>query len=144
MPKSTYEADVFNRLSAKFVYFKDTESKKNYDHALKRYPFDKFCEDELSIYAQGFIKQQKTDWKLYQEAIRTTKSLGYNQAEADYLVYEYFVLVRKCPPPVPEEIQREDGGFFQSTASAKKMSDEELFGAFLDNAVSGVFGQRRK
>jgi hypothetical protein len=100
MPKTTYEADVLNRLSAKFIYFKDVESKASYDFALKRFSFDKLCEDELNIYAQGFVKQQKTDWKLYQEAIRQTKLLGFSQAEADYLVYECFVIVKKCPVPV--------------------------------------------
>ena len=145
MPKGSYEADVLNRLGAKFIYyFKDSENRKSYDYALKRYPFDKLCKDELNIYALGFTKRQKTEWKIYQEAIRQTKQLEYNQAEAEWLVYEYFVVVNKCPVPVHEEVQRDDGGIFGHTPSTKKLSDEELFGAFLDNAVNGVFGQRSK
>jgi hypothetical protein len=136
----TVEVNLLNTLMIEFKYFETQESKKNYDVALKRYLFDQLCEEVLSFYVQGFTKQQKTNWKLYQEAITKTKRLGYSQAEADYLVYDYFVNVKKCPEPVPGEVQRGDGGIFGSSPSAKKMSDEELLGTFLDNAVKGVFG----
>ena len=143
MQKGTYEADIYNRLERGFSHFEDAETKKSYDYALKRYPFDKLCEDELNFYAQGFLKQQKTDWKIYQEAIRIAKSLGeYNQAEADYLVYEYFVLVKKCPAPVPPEKEPPPPGtIFGSQRLPEEMTDEVRFGTYLDDVLGGVFGK---
>ena len=84
-------------------------------------------------------KKNKTNWKDYQEAIKLTKLLGYTQAEADYLVYEYFVIIQKCPVPEPGEIERAEGGIFTPTPPTKNVSDEELFGSILDNAVKNAF-----
>jgi len=107
LPKSNNTADVLGRLAKKFIYFKNPEKKASYDLALKRYPFDYYCEDELYVFAQEFAEQQETDWKIYQDVIRQVKQIkdhqgnvAYNQAEADYLVYEYFVLKNNCPEPV--------------------------------------------
>ncbi|MDR1925072.1 MAG: hypothetical protein LBQ66_11935 [Planctomycetaceae bacterium] len=100
MPKTDIKADPLNRLSAKFMlFFKNDDERKNYDVALKRFPFDKEANTTLTLYVDGWLAKKKTDWKQYHGCIDEVKKLGYTQEEAAYLVYEYFCITRKCPLP---------------------------------------------
>ena len=100
MPKTNSQADPLNRLSGKCInFFKDEQNKKNYDIALKRFPFDNLCEDEFSLYID---KESGIPWDVYQDSIRETVQLGFAQDEAEWLVYEYYCVVNRCPDPIPE------------------------------------------
>jgi hypothetical protein len=108
MPKGNLEANWLNRLAQKFLlYFKNEAERKSYDLALKREPFDKLCEEELSLYAENFSELEKTDWQIYQEGIADTQKFGFSQEESGWLVYEFYCLKRKCPAPIPEAIPPE-------------------------------------
>jgi len=100
MPKNNLQADPLNRLAGKCIhFFKDDQNKKNYDIALKRFPFDNLCEEEFHW---NIDKESGVPWDIYQESIRKTTQLGFPIGEADWLVYEYYCVVNKCPDPIPE------------------------------------------
>ncbi|MDR2439563.1 MAG: hypothetical protein LBE12_09385 [Planctomycetaceae bacterium] len=95
----TSDVDAQNRLSGKALnFFKDDKSKNNYDKALKRLPFDKLCDEKLKLRA---IKKEIT-WKVYQMSLQETQALGFTPEEAEWLVYEFYCVTKKCPPPKPE------------------------------------------
>jgi len=100
MPKTNLQADPLNRLSGKCLnFFKDEQNKKNYDIALKRFPFDDLCDGELHW---NIDKESGIPWEIYQESIRKTAQLGFIQGESEWLVYEYYCEINKCPDPIPE------------------------------------------
>ncbi|MDR1268695.1 MAG: hypothetical protein LBK82_04155 [Planctomycetaceae bacterium] len=102
MPKSNSEADPLGRLSGKCLsYFKDETNKQNYDLALKRFTFEQLAEKKFFIFAKKFVKKQETLWDIYQQSVQDTVEAGYSQVEAEWLVYEYFFVTRKCPLPIP-------------------------------------------
>jgi hypothetical protein len=106
MPKSNIEADFLNSLAQKFLlYFKNDVERASYEIALKREPFDKHCDDEFSLYAENFFDSNKIVWQIYTESIAKTQSLGFSRIEAEWLVYEFYCIKRKCPEPVPEELE---------------------------------------
>jgi hypothetical protein len=97
--QKTPEVDALNRLSGKALnFFKDDKSKKNYDKALDRLPFDKLCDEKFKLRA---IKKEIT-WKIYQKSIQDTQKLGFSKEEAEWLVYEFYCVTKKCPPPKQE------------------------------------------
>ncbi|MDR0704915.1 MAG: hypothetical protein LBF88_07995 [Planctomycetaceae bacterium] len=97
----TPEVDALNRLSGKALnFFKDDKSKNNYDKALKRLPFDKLCDEKFKLRA---IKKEIT-WKIYQMSLQETLKKGFTQKEAEWLVYEFYCVTKKCPPPKPESV----------------------------------------
>lgn len=100
MPKTNAQADPLNRLAGKCInFFKDVQNKRNYDIALKRFPFDNLCEEELHW---NIDKESGVPWEIYQEAIHKTAQLGFVQGESGWLVYEYYCVINKCPDPIPE------------------------------------------
>ncbi|MDR1492426.1 MAG: hypothetical protein LBT05_06880, partial [Planctomycetaceae bacterium] len=102
IPKTNHEADYLNKISGKcLLYFKNEENRKGYYRASKRFPFDKFCENKLIVFAKKFGKNNNTIWELYQQSIQETVQLGYSQEEADWLVFDFFCNKKKCPHPIP-------------------------------------------
>ena len=100
MPKHNEQADPLNRLAGKCInFFKDDQNRKNYDIAWKRYPFDYLCKDEFEYYID---KENGVPWDVYQESIQKTVQQGFTRGEAEWLVYEYYCVVHKCPDPIPE------------------------------------------
>jgi hypothetical protein len=100
----TPEVDALNRLSGKAInFFKDKKSKDSYDKSLKRLPFDKLCDEKFKLRA---IKKEIT-WKIYQMSIQETLVIGFTQDEAEWLVYEFYCITKKCPPPKPEPEQEQ-------------------------------------
>ncbi|GHT25585.1 hypothetical protein FACS18942_00950 [Planctomycetales bacterium] len=100
VPKSSPEADPLNRLSGRFLlYFKDEIYRRSYDVALYRLPFDILAADVFDLYAEGFRSNQKTDRTIWMESVQKTVNLGFSYEEAEYLVYEFYCLARKCLPP---------------------------------------------
>ena len=100
MPKTNAQADSLNRLAGKCInFFKDEQNRKNYDIALKRFPFDSFCEMDLQW---NIDKENGIPWDIYQESIHHTVQQGFTQGEAEWLVYNYYCEVNKCPDPIPE------------------------------------------
>ncbi|MDR0869925.1 MAG: SUMF1/EgtB/PvdO family nonheme iron enzyme, partial [Planctomycetaceae bacterium] len=103
MPKSHPEADPLNRLSSRFLlYFKDDIYRRGYDVALRRLSFDTLAAEVFDFYAESFRSNQKSDEQLWQESVQKTVALGFTKAEAEYLVYEFYCITRKCPPPTPQ------------------------------------------
>jgi ankyrin repeat protein len=99
----TPEVDAQNRLAAKSLnYFKNEESKDSYDKALKRSPFDALCETKFKLWAKKKEKEKELTWEIYQMAIKETLAAGFTQEEAEWLVYEFFCITKKFPPPKPE------------------------------------------
>jgi hypothetical protein len=92
--------DALNRLATKFMFFfANDNNRKSYDIALKTFPFWQFADKILSIYADKFLEDKATDGKLYADAIRNALSFVSNEDEAEWLVYEYFCCIKKCPKP---------------------------------------------
>ena len=101
MPKNNLQADPLNRLSGKCInYFKDDPNRKNYDIALKRFPFDNLCAEEFHWNIDD--KDNPVQWDVYQESIIKTVQLGFTPDEAEWLVYEYYCITNKCPDPIPK------------------------------------------
>lgn len=105
MPKQDERADPLNRLSGKALnFFKDDAMRKEYDVALKRFPFDRLCREKLELWANKDVKDP-LPWKIYQTSIRDTLDLGFSQSEAEWLVYDYFCNAKKRPHPIPEILE---------------------------------------
>jgi hypothetical protein len=100
----TPEVDSKNRLYGKCItYFKTAAEKKNYDAALYRFPFDLLAKTEFELRCDlGSISP-----KGYFISIQDTIKTGYTQDEAKYLVYDYYIINKRCPPP---EEYEENGG----------------------------------
>jgi len=97
MPKSNPQADPMGRLTGKCInYFKDEQNKKSYDIALKRFPFDTLSDDD---FCWNIDKDNGVSWTIYQASINATIQLGFRKEEAEWLVYEYYCKINKCPEP---------------------------------------------
>jgi len=97
MPKSNPQADPMGRLAGKCInFFKDDQNKKSYDIALKRFPFDTLGDDD---FCWNVDKDNGVSWTIYQASIHATMRLGFRQEEAEWLVYEYYCKINKCPEP---------------------------------------------
>jgi len=83
MPKTDIKADSVNRLAGKCInFFKDDQNRKNYDVALRRYPFDTLCEVERFEWRIDEENENRVPWEEYQDSINKTVQLGINKEEA--------------------------------------------------------------
>lgn len=100
MPKGSAKADALGRLAGFFgLFFKNDEERKNYDVAIKRFPFDKYATEKLTLHVAGWLANKKTKWTEYNACIDEVKGLKYTPEEVAWLVYEYFCITKKCPLP---------------------------------------------
>jgi RsiW-degrading membrane proteinase PrsW (M82 family) len=99
----TPEVDAKNRLLGKAAqYFKDDYERLNYDVALQRSIFNKLCQESFQHRAiKGIITTE-----IYDQSINDAVLKGFTRQEAEYLVYEYYCIKMKCPPPIAVDISR--------------------------------------
>ncbi|MDR2438884.1 MAG: hypothetical protein LBE12_05900 [Planctomycetaceae bacterium] len=97
VPQKTSEVDAKNRVLGKAItIFKDDTFRKKYDIALKRRPFDKLCREYFDLRATGKTVSNED----YELSVKDAQqNCGYSQAEAEWLVYDYYINQRKCSPP---------------------------------------------
>lgn len=82
------------------TYFKKPNAKEQYDIALKSYKE----KNQLQRKFEYRCTNKSISWINYQESIKECREIGMTKEEADYYVYDYYILKRKCPPPsIPEE-----------------------------------------
>jgi len=118
MPKAGIKAAPLNRLLQKcMLYFKDDNARKNYDVAIRRFCFDEYANKTLKFYTDAWITKMKTDWdQYYYDCIGGVMRLvvdpivahyDYDRLEANWLVYEYFCITKKCPLPETKKVHTE-------------------------------------
>ncbi|GHT21144.1 hypothetical protein FACS189419_01560 [Planctomycetales bacterium] len=94
--KKTAEVDAKNRVLGKAqTLFKDDASRKKYDVALRRRPFDDLCLKTFDLRAAG----KSITIQEYETSIEEAQQCGYNAAEAEWMVYDYYINKKKCVPP---------------------------------------------
>jgi hypothetical protein len=93
----TAEVDAKNKLFGKAAnFFKDTESKKSYDFALQRQPFNKLCKDKF----EKRCNNKKISQRNYNRSVEDTMKAGYSREESEWLVFDYYCNKKKCSPPL--------------------------------------------
>lgn len=120
----TAEVDAKNRLYGKcLAYFKSKEGKAKYDAALYRFPFDRLAKSAFELRCdQGTITPRG-----YYQSVHDTVQAGYTPDEAAYLVYEFYVLKKKSPPPEEFIPDNPDApGFHPGTACVTSTFSEFL------------------
>ena len=75
--------------------FKRKDAKEAYDLALKTYAGRRQLTEIFGIRSAS----KTIGWKAYQESIADCRAIGMSQEEAEYFVYDFYCLRRKCPPP---------------------------------------------
>ena len=103
-PKRKAEDDAEARLLMKAAkIFKDELSRKKYDIAFKLRPFDELVKDRFQIRAM----KRSVTYQEYFISIKETCGLGFTNDEAQWLVYNYYFVIKKLPIPKrnKEEIQ---------------------------------------
>ncbi|MDR3183356.1 MAG: hypothetical protein LBT89_10675 [Planctomycetaceae bacterium] len=97
MSAKTPEVNAKNRLYGKAInFFKDDYNQLDYDAALQRQKFDKLCKTTLQHRAaKGIITTA-----IYERSIADICAEGLTQKESQWLVYEYYCVKLKCPPPI--------------------------------------------
>lgn len=77
------------------IIFENELSRQGYDIAKKRRPFDRLVDEKFQKRAfKGSITHGE-----YIRSIEDTCRIGFSQAEAERLVYEFYCIKRKFPPP---------------------------------------------
>ena len=98
-PTKTAEVTAIGELLGKaLVHFKDSNAKAAYDRALRRRPFDELCHNKFRW--RAFNKSVTIGD--YQDSIKETRERNFSQAEAEWLVYDYYCNLKKCVPPTQE------------------------------------------
>ncbi|MDR1493434.1 MAG: PrsW family intramembrane metalloprotease [Planctomycetaceae bacterium] len=99
----TTEVSAKARLLGKAMhYFKDDYEQLDYDAALKREKFDLLCKQTLQHRAvKGIITTE-----IYRKSIGDACQQGLSQQEAEWLVYEYYCIKLKCPPPIEMNVSQ--------------------------------------
>ncbi|MDR3232265.1 MAG: hypothetical protein LBT46_01125 [Planctomycetaceae bacterium] len=99
--KKTPEVNAKNRLYGKaLLYFKDDYNQLDYDAALQRQKFELLCKSTLQYRAvKGVITTA-----IYEQSISDAMNCGLTKAEAEWLVYEYYCVKQKCPPPITLDV----------------------------------------
>ena len=100
----TAEVDAKNRLYGKcLTCFKTKDGKAKYDAALYRFPFDLLAKTEFEL---RWNKEKKViSPQAYYVSCQDAIQAGYTPAEAEYLVYDFYVEKKKCKVPkefIPE------------------------------------------
>lgn len=99
-PNKTAEVSARQELSGLITsYFKKKDAKEAYDLALKTYIGQKKLVEIFAIRCAS----KSIDWKSYQDSIADCRAIGMSQEEAEYFVYDFYCLKRKCPPPIIAE-----------------------------------------
>ena len=96
-PKKTAEVSARQDVAGWVTsYFKEKDAKEAYDFLLRTYIGPKkLVENKFAFRCvSGSI-----DWKSYQDSIADCREIGMSQEEAEYFVYDFYCLKRKCPPP---------------------------------------------
>lgn len=81
------------------THFKKSGAKLSYDMALQTYAAKRDLADIFSLRCLS----KKVDWNSYQLSVRDCRTIGMSQEEAEYFVYDFYCLKRKCPPPIIAE-----------------------------------------
>ena len=94
------EVNAKNRLYGKALnFFKDDYGQLDYDTALTRAAFEKICRQKFQHRAiNGIITMA-----IYKNSVADACAAGLTPAEAEWLVYEYYCIKMKCPPPIQIE-----------------------------------------
>ncbi len=99
-PYKTAEVSASQELSALIVtHFKKSGAKQSYDMALRTYAAKRNLADIFSLRCLS----KKVDWNSYRLSVRECREMGMTEEEAEYFVYEFYCLKRKCPPPIVAE-----------------------------------------
>ena len=109
------EVNAKNRLYGKAMnYFKDDYGQLDYDAALTRLTFEQLCRKLLQHRAiNGIITMP-----VYKKSVTDACKAGLTPAEAEWLVYEYYCVRMKCPPPIQIE-----NSFVSSTGGTNWIRD---------------------
>ncbi len=96
-PCKTAEVSASQELAGLIVtHFKKSGAKRSYDMALRTYAAKRDLVDIFSLRCLA----NKVDWNSYQLSVRECREIGMTEDEAEYFVYEFYCLKRKCPPPI--------------------------------------------
>jgi len=94
------EVNAKNRLYGKALsYFKDDYGQLDYDAALTRQVFEQICRKKFQHRAINGI----VTMAIYKKSVADACEAGLTSAEAEWLVYEYYCVKMKCPPPIQME-----------------------------------------
>jgi len=95
-PKGDEKVNAEQRILGKAkLIFKDEFSRQGYDIAIERRSFDKLID---STFQKRAVKKNITH-EDYVKSIEEARQVGFSQTEAEWYVYDYYILKRKLPPP---------------------------------------------
>lgn len=82
-------------LGRALIYFKTDEARKGYDIALRRRPIDELKKERFALRTLG-KSVTRDDYNL---SIEEAMECGLSREEAEWHIYDYYCLKRKCPYP---------------------------------------------
>ena len=116
-----------NVLGQAKLIFADEISRQGYDIALRRRPFDHLIDDIFASRVLTTTSATVSDDD-YIDSVWDTVHAGLPQAEAEWYVYNYYCIIRKCKEPTKSIDPVKDSGF---------ICLKEIFQLILENANPG-------
>lgn len=95
-PKITAEISVLGKANKIFA---NESSRQGYDIALKRRPFDKLIDENFADRVLNTVPPKVSDDDYFDSIWEARDEAGLSQAEAEWYVYDYYCIKRKCQRP---------------------------------------------
>ena len=96
-PRKTPEVSASQELAGKInTAFKKQGYKDSYDEALKTYAAKKKLLAKFALRCAS----RTIEYQAYQHSVKECEEIGMAHDEAEYFVYEYYCITRKCPTPI--------------------------------------------